>query len=185
MITNLLLTGHPGIGKTTLVKRIVERLGHLALSGFYTEEIRVRSRRMGFRAVALNGTSGVFAHRDYQTTSQYRLGPYGVHPRMLANLVLPHLDWKRKRPDLVVVDEIAKMEFLSRPLRETILDLLDSPCPVLGTISLRGAGVLKRIRDREDALLIKVTSKNRSVLDGEILRRLDRIVARASRASDR
>ena len=181
MTTNLLLTGHPGIGKTTLVQRIVERLGHLALSGFYTEEIRTRGRRMGFRAVALNGTSGVFAHRHYQTTSQYRLGPYGVHPWMLEHLVLPHLDWQRKRPDLMVVDEIAKMEFLSRPLRETILELLDSPCPVLGTISLRGAGVLKRIRDREDALLIQVTQKNRSVLHGEILRLLDRILAQASR----
>ena len=59
---------------------------------------------MGFRAVALNGTTGVFAHRDYQTTSRYRLGPYGVHPRMLENVVLPHLDWKQKRPDLMVVD---------------------------------------------------------------------------------
>ena len=184
MTTNLLLTGHPGIGKTTLVKQLVERLGHLAMSGFYTEEIRTRGRRAGFRAVALNGTSGVFAHRDYQTTSRFRMGPYGVHPWMLENLVLPHLDWKRKRPDLMVVDEIAKMELLSRPLREAILDLLNSPCPVLGTISLHGAGILKRIRDREDVQLVKLTRKNRSVLQGEILRRLDRILDRASRTGE-
>lgn len=184
MTTNLLLTGHPGIGKTTLVKQLIERLGHLALSGFYTEEIRTRGRRVGFRAVALNGPSGVFAHRDFQTTSRHRLGPYGVHPGMLENLVLPHLDWKRKRPDLMVVDEIAKMELLSRPLREAILDLLNSPCPVLGTISLHGAGILKRIRDREDVQLVKLTRKNRSVLQGEILRRVDRILGRASRTNE-
>ena len=184
MTTNLLLTGHPGIGKTTLVKRLIQRLGHLALSGFYTEEIRTRGRREGFRAVALNGTSGVFAHRDFQTASRHRLGPYGVHPGMLEKLVLPHLDWKRKRPDLMVVDEIAKMELLSRPLREAILELLDSPCPVLGTISLHGAGVLKRIRDREDVHLVKLTRKNRSVLHGEILRRVDRILVRAPRPNE-
>ncbi len=184
MTTNLLLTGHPGIGKTTLVKRLIEQLGHLALSGFYTEEIRTRGQRVGFRAVALNGTSGVFAHRDFQTRSPHRLGRYGVHTRMLDNLILPHLDWKRKRPDLMVVDEIAKMELLSQPLREAILDLLDSPCPVLGTISLHGAGVLKRIRDREDVRLVKLTRKNRSVLHGEILRRLDRILARVSRTNE-
>ena len=184
MTTNLLLTGNPGIGKTTLIMRLIERLGHLALSGFYTEEIRARGRRVGFRAVALNGTSGVFAHRDYQTTFRHRLGPYGVNPWMLENLVLPHLDWKRKRPDLVVVDEIAKMELLSRPLREAILELLDSPCPVLGTISLHGAGVLKRIRDREDVHLVKLTRKNRSVLHGEVLRRVDRILVRASRTNE-
>ena len=99
-------------------------------------------------------------------------------------MVLPHLDWKRKRPDLVVVDEIAKMELLSRPLRKAILELLDSPCPVLGTISLHGAGVLKRIRDREDVHLVKLTRKNRSVLHGEVLRRVDRILVRASRANE-
>ena len=180
MTTNLLLTGNPGVGKTTLVKRVIQRLGHLALSGFYTEEIRIRGRRAGFRAVALNGASGVFAHREFRASSPYRLGPYGVHPRMLENLVLPHLDWKHKRPDLVVVDEIAKMELLSQPLREAILELLDSPCPVLGTIARHGAGVLKRIRARDDVHLIKVTLKNRSVLHGEILRQLDRNLGRGS-----
>ena len=184
MTTNLLLTGNPGIGKTTLVKRLIEQLGHLALSGFYTEEIRTRGRRVGFRAVALNGTSGMFAHRGFRTTSPHRLGPYGVHPRMLEDVVLPHLEWKRKRPDLMVVDEIAKMELLSQPLREAILELLDSPCPVLGTVSRHGPGVLKRVRGREDVHLIKVTLKNRSVLHGEILRRLDGILARPWRTPE-
>ena len=184
MTTNLLLTGHPGVGKTTLVKRLVDRLGHLALSGFYTEEIRSGGRRTGFQAVALNGTSGVFAHRDFRSASPHRLGPYGVHPRMLENLVLPHLDWERKRPDLMVVDEIAKMELLSRPLREAIIGVLESPCPVLGTVSLHGSGVLKRIRNRDDVHLITVTLKNRSVLHGEILRQLNRILDRVSRTNE-
>ena len=41
MMKNILLTGRPGCGKTTLIKRVVEELA-LPAGGFYTEEIRQR-----------------------------------------------------------------------------------------------------------------------------------------------
>ncbi|MCL6508666.1 MAG: AAA family ATPase, partial [Bryobacteraceae bacterium] len=54
MNQNFLLTGPPGCGKTTVLRRVVELLGDLRLAGFYTEEIRERGRRVGFRAAGLN-----------------------------------------------------------------------------------------------------------------------------------
>jgi nucleoside-triphosphatase len=39
-ITNFLLSGPPGCGKTTVLRRLAERLGDLRLAGFYTQEIR-------------------------------------------------------------------------------------------------------------------------------------------------
>jgi nucleoside-triphosphatase len=49
----LLLTGRPGVGKTTVIKKVAEALGDRA-GGFYTEEIRgAEGRRRGFQLVTL------------------------------------------------------------------------------------------------------------------------------------
>ncbi|MBU4398537.1 MAG: nucleoside-triphosphatase, partial [Planctomycetes bacterium] len=47
---NLLLTGPPGCGKTTVVRRVIERLCDHRLAGFYTKEIRQQGSRVGFLA---------------------------------------------------------------------------------------------------------------------------------------
>ena len=177
MARNILLTGHPGVGKTTLLKKVVARLGHLALTGFYTEEVRRQGSRVGFRMVALNGSAAIFADRDFQTDPEFRVGRYGVKPEVLDTLVLPHLDPGRKNADLVVVDEIARMELLSKLFRKQLEKVLDSTCPVLGTICLKGSGFLKRVRAREDVEIFKVTPTNRSVLGEEVRRRLTQILS--------
>jgi nucleoside-triphosphatase THEP1 len=52
---NLLLTGVPGCGKTTVAKRLAELLAGLRLAGFLTLELREHGQRVGFQAVGLGG----------------------------------------------------------------------------------------------------------------------------------
>ena len=66
MTKKILLTGRPGCGKTTLVKRVVAKLVFPA-GGFYTEEIRQRGERVGFKIVTLDGEEVVLAHVDFET----------------------------------------------------------------------------------------------------------------------
>ncbi len=47
---NILITGPPRVGKTTLIKRLFEELTHHHPVGFYTEEIREGGIRKGFRS---------------------------------------------------------------------------------------------------------------------------------------
>jgi nucleoside-triphosphatase THEP1 len=61
-IKNLLLTGSPSSGKTTVL-RLVERLADLRLAGFYTREVREHGNRVGFEAVGVStGLHAILAH---------------------------------------------------------------------------------------------------------------------------
>lgn len=176
MVTNLLITGPPGVGKTTLMKRVVERLGTWSVSGFLTEEIREEGSRVGFRVVSLAGNSVVFAHRRFHADPEHRLGRYAVRPDVLASLAVPHLDFAHKHCELLVIDEIAPMEMLSTALKRAIRDGLDSKVPVLATVALKGTGFIKRVKSRPDVRLLHLTLKNRDVLVDEVYRTMVRIL---------
>lgn len=74
--TNLWLTGRPGVGKTTVITRLVEQLADRRIAGFYTEEIREDGRRQGFRAATFSSETIVLGHVEIQ--SRQRVGRYGV-----------------------------------------------------------------------------------------------------------
>lgn len=61
--TNILITGKPRTGKTTLVKRLVESLRRVRAGGFYTEEITRNNIRQGFKIVTLDGKEGILAKK--------------------------------------------------------------------------------------------------------------------------
>jgi nucleoside-triphosphatase len=177
MKKNLLLTGHPGVGKTTLLVKLIERFRQYPVTGFFTEEIREAGGRVGFRAVTLNGSSAVFARKDYHTDPDLRVGRYGVKPEVLETLVLPHLEPERKNARLVFIDEIGKMELLSSRFKDQVWRVLDSPVPVVATISLKGTGFVKRAKSRADVRVITVTLQNRDVLASQLGREIEALLA--------
>ncbi len=65
---------------------------------------------------------------------------------------------------LVVIDEIGKMECYSRLFQDTLIRILDSGNPVLGSIALIGNSFIEGIKKRKDILLIRVLGNNRDTL---------------------
>lgn len=177
MKKNLLITGNPGVGKTTLLMELIERSRQYPITGFYTEEIRESAERVGFRAVTLNGSSAVFAHKDYRTDPHLRVGRYGVKPDVLDTLVLPHLEPERKNARLVFIDEIAKMELLSSRFKEQTWAVLDSTVPVVAAISSKGTGFIKHVKARADVKIFTVTLQNRNVLAEQLWREITSLLA--------
>ncbi len=166
MLANLLLTGRPGVGKTTLVRRVLEELNDVTAAGFYTAEIRSGGQRLGFRAVTLDGRETVLAH--VEIPGKPRVSRYGVDVAAFERLALPGLV-PGSPASLIVIDEIGKMECFSRAFREAVVRALDADTPVLATIALRGDRFIEGLKARGDVELVEITPANRDRLVEELV----------------
>jgi nucleoside-triphosphatase len=139
------------------------------IRGFFTEEIRTKRVRDGFRGVTFDGRTFALAHR--KTPGPLRVGAYGID---LAGLETIGIDALVPRRDtrIVIVDEIGKMELLSARFRSAVEQLLSSELPVLASIALHGVGVVKRLRHDPRVTLLRVRPDSRIAIVGEIVRRL-------------
>jgi len=165
----VLLTGRPGCGKTTLIKRVVNNLARRA-GGFYTEEMRQYGARVGFKIVTLDGNEAVFAHVDFKTPE--RVGKYGLDLSALEAVGVESVREAARRQRIVVIDEIGPMEIRSVIFREAVNEALDSEVPVLATIFARSLPFTNAIKVRSDVTLIDVRPDNRKRLVSELSDRI-------------
>jgi nucleoside-triphosphatase len=164
---HLLLTGPPGCGKTTVILRLLERLRDLRLAGFYTEEMRQGGQRVGFEVIGLSGQRRVLAH--VRLSSRHRVGRYGVDPSALETIIqLELLTDQASEADLIVIDEIGKMELTCPSFVEVVPNLLEGAVPVVATVALHGSGLIAQVKRRGDCQLIEVSGLNREQIPEEL-----------------
>ena len=168
---HILVTGLPGVGKTTLIRKLVERLKAYQPVGFFTQEIREQGVRKGFVLVTLDGDQQILSHIDHR--GPYRVGRYGVDVKGLEQ-ILTELNLLHRPSSLVIIDEIGKMECLSDRFVKEMQALLDSSKTVIATVALRGEGFLASVKKRSDCRVEAVTVGNRDdiadVLQVEVIR---------------
>jgi nucleoside-triphosphatase len=163
---NLLLTGPPGCGKTTVLERVAEHLGDLRLAGFLTVELREHGQRVGFEAVGLGGRRAILTHVRFRTPVS--VGRYGVEPDRLVPLIEEELVRPPGTVDAYLIDEIGKMECHCSEFLATMRKLLGGSISVVATIALRGGGFIAEVKKRPDAQVVEVTQGNRQSLPGQI-----------------
>jgi nucleoside-triphosphatase len=146
------------VGKTTIIKEVVKRLPG-RVGGFYTEEIKERGQRQGFKIVTLDGQEGILAHVDVR--SRYRVSRYGVDVDSLERVGVTAIQHAIQVSDCVVIDEIGKMELFSTAFKEAVLTAVGSDKLVLGTIMLRSHPWADAIKAHPQVNLIKITKANR------------------------
>jgi len=169
-----LLTGQPGTGKTSLIKQAVALMTGEA-GGFYTEEIRSQGVRQGFRLVTLSGQIAVMSHVNIH--SPHRVSKYGVDIESLERVGVAEIQRAAQECNLIVIDEIGKMELYSPKFREAVRQIIDSGKKFLGTIMLNPNPWADEIKRHPNVNLITVARDNHERVLEEIQRWLETGVA--------
>jgi nucleoside-triphosphatase len=167
----LLLEGRPGIGKTTVARRLLHLLQEagVPVGGFTTAEPRTGGRREGFLVEAVSGAQEVLAHVD--RPGPPRVGRYGVDLAALDRVALPAL----RTPGtggVVVVDELGKMELASAPFRDAVMQLLDRDVAVVATVHQARHQFTDALRRRPGIRVVRVTEATRDALPEQLMDRL-------------
>ncbi|XP_013784676.1 cancer-related nucleoside-triphosphatase homolog [Limulus polyphemus] len=175
---HILLTGIPGIGKTTIVQRVCENLKKSGLlpQGFYTEEVRQGGRRIGFDVVCLNGERGPLARvSDFVCDSVVKgpkVGQYVVELSSFEKLALPALQSRQQGCSVIILDEIGKMEMYSEHFKQAVRASFNlNGVSILATIPVakgKPLPLVEELRNRKDVTIITVTRDNRESLVQEV-----------------
>jgi nucleoside-triphosphatase len=96
------------------------------------------------------------------------VGKYGVNVDELDRIAVPSMI-PSAAEQIVIIDEIGKMECFSPLFRETLIKILDSPNPMIGSIAEKGNPFIETIKERKDVRLVTVSEKNRDSLPAYLL----------------
>ena len=167
------LTGIPGVGKSTIVRKVVERTRQegIKVGGMTSSDLRSGPTRVGFEIRNLmTGEAGVLAHVN-QTGP--RIGKYHVKSEDLDRIGIEAIVSAIKHADLIVIDEVGPMELTSRRFKEAVQAALACGKPLLGTVHRNAQDPLVNAIRRDRAVeVIEVTNENRDSLSDVLLERL-------------
>ncbi len=165
---NILITGYPRVGKTTLINRIVETKKRKVV-GFVTNEVKLNNRRAGFNIESFSGLKLQLASKENRQ-SLYRVANYGVYLKNVDTIVdQVNQDMEELSYELIILDEIGKMELFSSKFKQFVVKCLEQKC-VLGTIMMRDNNFTSKIKNSLDTIVYQLTEKNRAHAEKDILK---------------
>jgi nucleoside-triphosphatase len=154
---NIFITGPPRCGKSTLMEKLIARIER-PTTGFFTRQITEKGKRVGFSITTLEGKEGILAHVNIK--GRFKVGKYTVNLLDIDQIAVPSM-LPSTPDDVVVIDEIGKMECFSPIFKQVLVKLLDSDHQVIGSIAQKGDSFIQEIKARDDVLLFNVSAENR------------------------
>ncbi len=174
MITDIKIgiTGLPGSGKTHALLRVIDMLKEeeLSIGGMVDEPVEDGRRKTGFTVRnLLTGEQQMFASVDYE--SKIVVGKIGVDLSKLEEVGVKAIKDAMEQCDIIVIDEVGKMEVESEAFVEAVKESLEVGKPMIITLHKKSRNpLLQDIRRRDDVRILEVTPTNRNLLPYKIIR---------------
>ena len=164
----ILLIGKPKSGKTSLVRKVINSLKKTSYGGFFSEEIKENRQRVGFKIVSTDGEEGILADTIHK--SPYQVSKYYVNISEFERVALKAITNAEKDKDLIVIDEIGKMELYSQKFMALIEEIFTKGHKkILATIPISNIPFINKLRDLPNTEVIEVTPENRDHLVAKLL----------------
>jgi nucleoside-triphosphatase len=162
----LLLTGRPGVGKTSVMSRFVELMKNAgyAVGGMVSREVRQGSNRVGFEIVDLaSGKKGWLARVSQKSGT--RVGKYWVNIQNLEAIGVEAILDAVKNSDVIAIDEIGPMELKSQKFKDAVSRAAEGSKLVIAVVHWKAGDVtIDSIKARDDVKLYDVTAENRGTV---------------------
>ena len=162
----IFLTGQPGVGKTSILLKVVDELKKKGykIGGMISSEARLGGIRVGFEIIDIHtGRKGWLAHADQATGP--RVGRYRVNRNDLDALGANSILEAEKNADVIVADEIGPMELFSSAFRQSIVVAIKSGKPLLGVIhQTANDPLITAVKVDKNTEILEVTNENREGL---------------------
>ncbi|MEE9236376.1 MAG: NTPase [Thermoplasmata archaeon] len=165
------ITGMPNAGKTYALQKVIDMLEaeNRKVGGMVTEPIMSEGRRLGFWVMDWQ-TKVKRVLASPEISSKVMVGRYGVDLEALEQVGVSAIRSATEEADVIVVDEVGKMEMESETFVEAVKDALDSDKPVILTLHKKSRNpLLQDIRRRDDVRILEVTPVNRNLLPYKIV----------------
>jgi nucleoside-triphosphatase len=159
----IFFTGEKGIGKSTLLKKIIKNID-CSIGGFiqekeFTEETKI------FKVISL-----------YNLKDSYSIGIYDIKKDVLYsdtnifNVISEEILLKSLfNRELIVLDELGFMEENVALFKDTIFKILNSDKPVIGVLKECNGNFVQEIANRQDVQVIRIDENNRDLMENKIL----------------
>ncbi len=166
------ITGLPNAGKTQALIKVIEMLedGDKKVGGMITEPIMKSNRRVGFYVMDwISKKKDILAHVDHE--SKTVVGRYKVNIEVLENIGVKAIEDADENCDIIIIDEVGRMEVESERFVEVVKRVLEEDKPLILTLHKKSRNpLLQDIRRRDDVRILEVTPINRNLLPYKIIK---------------
>lgn len=160
---NIFLTGEKGIGKSTIIKKVIEEFNFIW--GGYITQRKTRNNIKYFSIKSLSsGRLYPFARVDLSTLEK------DINIDSFKYDISRFLKEDLNKCHAIILDELGSMENNIETFTKTIYEILDRPMLVVGVLKDFDCEFLNNIRERKDSIIIRVKEDNRDHIYDEIHR---------------